>query len=83
MEQYIHYNLKMLLDYNDIFSQGQILYTEQFGYVYLIPLKQDVTAIPYTVAAPYDTGKKCNCPNYLYLYNTNELLPIKQSKKKI
>lgn len=83
MEQYIHNNLSILHNEDSIlYPNGSVCLTEQFGYVYLEPFKPGITAIPCTIAAGYNKNKKCNCPDYLFVYNLNRLLPIRPNKRR-
>ena len=80
MEHYIQNNLKIMLGKDVLYPEGAIYFSEQFGYVNLLPYKSTITAIPCTIAAGYNKEKKYNCPNYLFKYEDERMLPIKPSK---
>lgn len=76
MQQYINDNVAILSDDNLVYPKGNYLWTELFGYVYL-KRRDTKTALPLTIACEYNKKWQEYCPNYLFLYETERILPIK------
>lgn len=85
IEILINDNLKPLVKKKILLSRGNLKWTDEFGYVLLRPIpKQNVSALPCTLAFKYDYNRQTHCPQYLYIYKSGKLLrmlPKDQSGK--
>lgn len=77
MERYINDNVALLADNYKLFPRGKILWTDKFGYVYLKPYNEKM-ALPCTMAYAFNKKRSEYCPNYLFLYNLERILPVKE-----
>ena len=75
MQQYIRDNVSLLADENIIYPIGNLLWTEKFGFVNLKPINPKM-AIPCTIVYGYNSKRKEYCPDYLFLYELERLLPV-------
>lgn len=65
-----------LTTHNNEYPNGNLFYSEEFGFVTLLPLlTKNKQAIPCTMACKYDKGQKIHCPNYRFVYSHNRLYP--------
>ena len=78
MQNYINRNISLINSKKDIFPQGNILWTDEFGYVKLKPYKATMS-LPLTMSYPYNNKYDEYCPDYLYLPGRNKIYPIRQS----
>ena len=76
MQQYIQNNMAILADSKMIYPHGDILWTDKFGYVSLKPIDSKLARLR-TMAYGYNKDWKLFCPNYLFLYEKQRVLPIK------
>ena len=76
MQQYIHNNVALFADNSVLYPEGNLLWTEKFGYVTLKPISSKM-ALPCTAAYRYNK-KRCEyCPDFLFLFDQQKLFPIK------
>ena len=80
MQQYIHNNVALLADTNILYPNGDILWSDKFGYVQLKRIKPNM-AVPLTMAYGYNKSRKEYCPDFLFLYDSQRLLQVKSSIK--
>lgn len=80
MQQYIHNNVVLLADTNILYPNGDILWSDKFGYVQLKRIKLNM-AVPLTMAYGYNKSRGEYCPDYLFLYDSQRLLQVKPSNK--
>lgn len=80
MQQYIHNNVVLLADTNILYPNGDILWSDKFGYVQLKRIKPNM-AVPLTMAYGYNKSRKEYCPDFLFLYDSQRLLQVKSSIK--
>lgn len=80
MQQYIHNNVALLADTNIQYPNGDILWSDKFGYVQLKRIKPNM-AVPLTMAYGYNKSRKEYCPDFLFLYDSQRLLQVKSSIK--
>lgn len=78
MQNYINYNLSLMTRKNNLYPKGEILWTELFGYVSLKHHKAKM-ALPLSMAFAYNDYWGEYCPDYLFLYDSKRLLPVKPS----
>lgn len=78
MQNYINRNISLINSKKDILPQGNILWTDEFGYVKLKPYKATMS-LPLTMSYPYNNNYDEYCPDYLYLPGRNKIYPIRQS----
>lgn len=76
MQQYIQNNLAILADNNMFYPRGVILWTDKFGYVSLKPIDSKLARLG-TMAYGYNKNWGLFCPNYLFLFEKQRVLPIK------
>ena len=79
MQQYIHDNVSLLADNEILYPVGSILWTEKFGFVNLKPISPKM-AIPCTMVSDYNSKRFEYCPDYLFLYESERLLPVTNKK---
>lgn len=77
MQQYIHTNISLLTDNGALYPSGELLWTEQFGYVCLKAIKPNM-AILLTTALGFNKSRGEYCPDYLFLYDREIILPVKK-----
>lgn len=77
MQSYISKNISLTTGRKIIFPKGDILWTDQFGYVKLKPYKAKMY-LPLTMAYPYDDEFDEYCPDFLFLPDKNKLYPIRR-----
>ena len=80
MQQYIHNNVVLLADTNILYPNGDILWSDKFGYVQLKRIKPNM-AVPLTMAYGYNKSRKEYCPDFLFLNDSQRLLQVKSSIK--
>ena len=80
MQQYIHDNVALLADTNLLYPDGDILWSDKFGYVQLKRIKPNM-AVPLTMAYGYNKSRGEYCPDFLFLYDSQRLLQVKSSIK--
>lgn len=76
MQRYILYNVSTLVNNNIKYPEGNLLWSDKFGYVYLKQIQPNM-AIPLTMTWRYNRLRNEHCPDYLFLYNIQRLLPVK------
>ena len=76
MQQYFHDNVAMLADAFIFYPEGDILWSDKFGYVQLKRIKPNMAA-PLTMAYGYNKSRGEYCPDYLFLYDSQRLLRVK------
>lgn len=77
IQQYIHNNVALLSDKSLLYPEGRLLWNEKFGYLCLKSISPKM-ALPCTIAYGYNIKRHEYCPNYLFLYDSERILPIKQ-----
>lgn len=75
MQNYINYNLSLVTSNNILYPKGKILWTELFGFVTLKQHKAKM-ALPLTMAFAFNKQWGEYCPDYLFLYDSQRLLPV-------
>lgn len=71
-----------LTTHNNEYPNGNLFYSEEFGFVTLLPLlTKNKQAIPCTMACKYDKGQKIHCPNYRFVYSHNRLYPCRPQEQ--
>lgn len=81
MEGIIGKTLSTLVNPLQTYPNGNIVYTNEFGYVVLLPhLRQNKSAFPCTMASEFDKEHKMHCPEYMYMFDGNRM--IRRMKKK-
>lgn len=77
MQRYIFNNVLLLANEKLLYPSGSLLWTEKFGYVTLKPISPKM-ALPCTIAYGYNGKRNEYCPSYLFLYDSERILPIKE-----
>lgn len=81
MEEVISIMLTILITPLQTYPEGNIVWTNEFGYVTLKPHSRlNTFAYPCTMASEFEKEHKMHCPEYLYLYKGNRLYPRMQRK---
>ena len=76
MQQYIFNNVLLFANEKLLYPMGSLLWTEKFGYVSLKAISPKM-ALPCTIACGYNLKRREYCPSYLFLYDSERILPIK------
>lgn len=77
IEFIINSNLTSLIKKSKLYPKGVLAWTNEFGYVRLRPFPtQSVSALPCTMAFPYDYARHTHCPEYVYIYKRKQLVRI-------
>lgn len=76
MQNYISSNVSVMLDSAGVYPNGNLLFTEKFGYVWLSRANA-FSAYPCSMAFRYDYHKKVYSPDYLFLYSKAQIYPVK------
>ena len=76
MQQYIFNNVFLFANEKLLYPMGSLLWTEKFGYVSLKAISPKM-ALPCTIAYGYNVKRREYCPSYLFLYDSERILPIK------
>lgn len=79
MLNYISSNIGDMLNSTVLYPNGNLLFTEEFGYVRL-SAANEFGAYPCSMAFRYDYTKKQYCSNFLFLYSKERIYPIKPPK---
>jgi len=75
LKSLISQNISILVKPLQVYPNGNLANTAEFGYVALLPHpKQNITAFPCTMASTYDKERKMHCPEYMYHYETKRIL---------
>ena len=81
IESLINCNLTPLIKKSKFYPKGTLAWTDEFGYVRLRPFPtQSVSALPCTMAFPYDYVRHTHCPQYVYIYERKKLVRILPKK---
>lgn len=81
IETLINCNLTPLFNKSKLYPKGNLVWTDEFGYVSLRPfLTQSVSALPCTIAFTYDYVRHTHCPQYVYIYERKKLVRILPKK---
>lgn len=75
MEGIIGKILSILANPVQTYPNGNIVFTNEFGYVALLPHpRQNKTAFPCTMASEFDKERKIHCPEYMYMFESNRMI---------
>ena len=75
MEGVIGKTLSILVNPVQTYPNGKIVYTNEFGYVVLLPHpRQNKTAFPCTMASEFDKERKIHCPEYMYMFEGSRMI---------
>lgn len=80
MESIISRNVSIIAKPFENCPKSDILYTTEFGYVTLSSHKKPKTAIPHSLAFPYNKNRMLHSPNYLYQITWMRLYKIAPKK---
>lgn len=81
MEDVIGKTLSILVNPVRTYPNGNIVFTNEFGYVVLLPHpRQNKTAFPCTMASEFDKERKIHCPEYMYMFEGNRMIRRMQKK---
>ena len=80
MKSIISRNVSIMARPFENYPQSDILYTSEFGYVTLSSHKKPKTAIPQSLAFPYNKNRMLHSPNYLYQITQMRLYKIAPKK---
>lgn len=73
--------LSILVNPLQTYPNGNIVFTNEFGYVVLLPHpRQNKTAFPCTMASEFDKERKIHCPEYMYMFDGNRMIRRIQKK---
>ena len=78
MLQYINNNVSLVANNKGLYPKGSLLWTDSFGYVNLKRIKPNL-GLPLSMACGYNKSRREYCPNFLFLYDSQQLLRTKQS----
>ena len=81
MEGIIGKILSILANPVQTYPNGNIVHTNEFGYVVLLPHpRQNKTAFPCTMACEFDKERKIHSPEYMYMFDGNRMIRRMQKK---
>ena len=81
MEGIIGKILSILANPVQTYPNGNIVHTNEFGYVVLLPHpRQNKTAFPCTMAYEFDKERKIHSPEYMYMFDGNRMIRRMQKK---
>lgn len=76
MEDIISKMLTVLVSPIQTYPNGKIVWTNEFGFVALRPHpRQNKAAFPCTMVSEFDKESKIHCPEYMYLFEGNRMIP--------